>query len=348
MDTIQIALKLSKSILNEISYGDLNDLRGYIENIKSPKGYRYCDCLEVSRAGNIVVKISYPRYYRGINAFLISNNRECMKVQKSFCEEILNHSLLFDAEVILNRVDIPFTFMMDPGYDFNSYKKIYQIFNYIYRRKNINAKPKAFAKIQKFVIETLIFTDTSNTSAYNSKIMIYNQHENIRSKTNCEIDFEIIEKEYPDLFRRMRIEVSKRVQRKEFSIDEFSKFNIFREYSERYKKYLLKNIFDLDEIEDFYDEQAQELADIFLDYREGVSNFIYENFIYKEMENIFDYEIIRRALKICIETRKTREKAITSIRKVLREYERDKNIIVMNVYDTILEIREEIEQYFLD
>ena len=56
MDTIQIALKLSKSILNEISYGDLNDLRGYIENIKSPKGYRYCDCLEVSRAGNIVVK----------------------------------------------------------------------------------------------------------------------------------------------------------------------------------------------------------------------------------------------------------------------------------------------------
>ena len=63
---------------------------------------------------------------------------------------------------------------------------------------------------------------------------------------------------------------------------------------------------------------------------------------------VFDYEIIRRALKICIETRKTREKAITSIRKVLRKYERDKNIIVMNVYDTILEMREEIEKYFLD
>ena len=52
----------------------------------------------------------------------------------------------------------------------------------------------------------------------------------------------------------------------------------------------------LDEIEDFYDEQAQELADIFLDYREGASNFIYENFIYKEMENIFDYEIKEKDL----------------------------------------------------
>jgi hypothetical protein len=36
----------------------------------------------------------------------------------------------------------------------------------------------------------------------------------------------------------LRIEVSKRIKRKSLSLREFSQFDIFKEYSEKYKKYL--------------------------------------------------------------------------------------------------------------
>ena len=73
----------------------------------------------------------------------------------------------------------------------------------------------------------------------------------------------------------------------------------------------------------------------------------YENFIYKEIEHIYDYEIIRRALKLCIENQKTREKATTAIRKVLFKYEDDENIIMMDTYKKIIEVRNAIELHYI-
>ena len=342
MDTIQVSVVLNKEKLNGVTLLDLQNTAKYISEIRSEYGYYYCRDVEISRTGNLIVKISYPKFFAGINAYLISSSMECLQVHWHFCLNINNHTLLCDAEIELTRVDIPFTFMMAPCYEFNSYRKVYQVLDYIYRKKNLKANPKAYTNVTEYKPETITYADTPTTAKYNKKIMIYDQFNNLKSKTDDEERFYNLNVEYEGLDRRMRIEVSKRIKRKKFSLNEFSQFDIFREYSEKYKKYLLDNLFDLNEVNEFYEIKAEELAKRLLAYRNEVSNFIYETFIYKEIEHIYDYEIIRRALKICIDNLKTREKAVTAIRRVLKDYQLNEHIIVMDTYDTIRKMREAI------
>lgn len=350
MDTIQVSIKLNKEKREGITGGDLMDIAAFINNITSPSGYRYCDYSQSSKVQNLIVKISYPRFYEGINAFLITNSTECMQVQIEFCLALMEHDLLRDAEIVLNRVDIPFTFHMDEDYEFNSYKKIYQVFDYVYKKKNPNASPNAITDVENFKAETIVYSDTANISAYNSKIMIYNQYKNIRSKTKGIKNLYEIREKYEDLPRRMRIEVSKRIRRAKFSLVEFSEFDIFSEYSEKFKEYILDNILDLKEIDNFYNEKIQELTEIFSKYRVNSKSNLrftnYENIIYREIQNIHDCEVVRKALKIYIHNANTMEKVVTKVRKILRSYGIEENIIVMDTYGTIKDIREAIKQNF--
>lgn len=348
MDTIQISIKLNQNRLEEAYYNDLKQMSTYINNLESPNGHTYCDCLEISSAGNMVVKISYPRYFKGVNAFLITNSKQCIIVQNDFCNELSKHDILRDAEVLLNRVDIPFTYIMNKDYEFYSFKKVYQIFNFVYQRKNIRVDAKAYVDIAKFRVETLIYANAKNMSGYNSKIIIYSQYKNLLNKTFNDADFAKLSKEYRDLKYRMRIEVSKRIQRKEFTVKEFGIFDIFGEYVESFKKYLLENILDVEEIDRIYKDLACDLAEKLEERKTFSNNFNYENFIYREIDNIYDYETLRRAVKMCNSNVKTRENAITAIRKVLLAYEREEEIIIMNTYKAIMSIREVIENSFLE
>ncbi len=345
MDTIQISLILNKEKLEKLSQIDIGNIITYINGIKSEKGYRYCDCFKISNIGNFIVKISYPRFFDGINAYLITNSMECEQVHWNFSMNMSKHSLLCDAQIDLNRVDIPFTFMMGLNYNFNSYRKVYQVLDYVYREKNKKSNPKAYTNVSEYKPETIIYADTPTLAKYNQKVMFYDQYNNLKAKTDDEDRLYELEAKYDNLSRRMRIEVSKRINRKTFSIDAFSQFNIFKEYSVKYKDYILENLFDLNKVNEFYEKNAIELATRLLNYKEKATNFNYEAFIYKEIEHIHDYEILRRALKMCIDNLKTREKAVTSIRKVLMSYQLNENIIVMETYITIKQMRESIFKY---
>lgn len=346
MDTIQISIVLNKEKLSKLAYRDLQEAAYYINSIKSIHEYRYCDCLEISKSGNLIIKISYPRFFAGINAYLISNSMECAQVQWDFCMNINSHPLLRDATIELTRVDIPFTFMMGPNYNFNSYRKVYQVLEHVYRTKNTKANPKAYTDVTQYKPETIIYADTPAIAKYNQRIMIYDQFQNLKSKTDDESRLPELEATYDGLSKRMRIEVSKRINRKSMSIDEFCQFNTFKEYSVKYKEYILENLFDLYEVNEFYEEKSRQLAERLLAYKTDVNNFIYETFIYKEIEHIHDYEIIRRALKLHINNMKSREKAITSIRRVLMNYQLNENVIVMETYLTIKAMKEVIERYY--
>lgn len=140
MDTIQIGIKLNMQRVQGISDSIRSDIKRFIDSIRSPYGHTYCDFSERTTEKKIILKISYPRFFAGINVFLITNRMECMQVQHEFSLVINNHPLLYDAEIKLDRVDIPFTFHMNPGYNFNSYRKIYQIFDYVYRKKICKGK----------------------------------------------------------------------------------------------------------------------------------------------------------------------------------------------------------------
>lgn len=67
-------------------------------------------------------------------------------------------------------------------------------------------------------------------------------------------------------------------------------------------------------------------------------NFNYKIFILQNLQNIYDYEILKRALKISIENIKTRENAVTTVRKILNNYEAKEKIIIMDTYKIIREM----------
>lgn len=345
MDTIQVSIILNKEKIKGLNPFDLQKVRKDINGIISSYGYRYCDCLEISKNTNFIVKISFPRFFAGTNAFLISDKTQCAQVQWDFSYNLSSHPVLCDAQIKLDRVDIPFTFMMGPNYDFNSYKKVYQVLDYVYRKKNLNSDSMAYTNVSEYEPGTIIYSDHPQRAKYNKRVMFYDQYNNLRSKTEEE-KFNGIVLEYDGLSRRMRIEMSSRIKRVPVSIQDFPDYPIFSTYLPQFKEHILYSLFDLNEVNNFYNEKSVELANKILRYREETTNFLYETFIYKEVKRIHDYEIIRRALKICIDNIKTREKAITVIRKVLFKYQLNENVIVMDTYNTIVQMKRVIETYY--
>ena len=348
MDTIQVSIIVNEKKMRGLNYLDLQKIAADISGIRSPYGYTYCDCLEISQKTNFIVKISYPRFFAGVNAFLISNKTECAQVQLDFSLNLNNHPVLFDAQIKLDRVDIPFTFMMGPNYDFNSYRKVYQVLDYVYRKKNLNSNSMAYTNVSEYEPGTIIYSDHPQRAKYNKRVMFYDQYNNLKSKTEDGEKFNSIVVEYCELSRRLRIEMASRIRRVPVSIQDFPDYSIFSTYLPQFKEHILYSLFDLNEVNNFYNEKSVELANKILRYREETTNFLYETFIYKEVKRIHDYEIIRRALKICIDNIKTREKAITVIRKVLFKYQLHENVIVMDTYNTIVQMKRVIETYYKD
>ena len=338
MDTIEISL-----ILNNIDISKLQILREDISSLISPFGYRFIDILEFSRKGNLVLKISYPRYFSGTNVYLIRSRAECFEVQKYFCQEILedNKWKEFIAGIKLSRVDIPFTFYVDTV--FSHYRNIFYIFAHVYDLKKKKAHSRAFIDLITDEIQTLIYSSNgSSRKDCNNKLEIYNQYKNLEGKLKKDIFIKVIQK-YPDLEKRMRLEVSKRINlRNNFSIQDFKNFDILRKYYSEYKKYILDNILDFTIIEQLYNQWAKELSDR-LDKEKTVKNFNYETFILKNIKNLYDYEIIKRALKISIDNINTRENAITKVRKILKEYEKENKVIILDVYFILHKIKDYIE-----
>lgn len=342
MDTIEGNVKLKSDITVE----ELDIVKKYFSTLKSPIGFRFCDVLEESRGRErgLILKISYPRYYYGNNAYLVTSKSKCLEVQEHFVNSIQEDTFLKEVVlgIKLTRVDIPFTYYMEKGLEFNSYWNIYKIFASVYTIRKRNARAKGYLDLLDDKYETVIYSDNGKTDkSSNNRLMIYNQELNLRNKLSEE-EFERVSKDYPDLISRMRLEVAKRIRRKGFSLDEFKNFDILSEYFQQYKNYILENILNKDDIEQIYDEKAEEVAKKLADERERRS-FTYENFIYRNFYAIGDYEILRRAVKIAIPNRKTREGAITTIRKILEEYESSTTVKVMNNYSTITEMREYIK-----
>lgn len=347
MDTIEVNVKLESNI----TIDELDIIKKHFKTLKSPIGFRFCDVLEESRGKErgLILKISYPRYYYGNNACLVTSKSKCLKVQEHFVNSIQKDAFFKEMvlEIKLTRVDIPFTYYMKEGLDFNSYSNIYRIFALVYNKKK-STRAKGFIDLEDYTVETVIYSDNGKSDkSSNNRLMIYNQYQNLKVKLG-EDDFENTLKDYPDLISRMRWEVSKRIRReKYFTLDEFKTFDILSAYFQQYKNYILDNILNRKAIEQLYDETAEGIAEILAEERNS-NGFNYEAFILRNSEGIYDYEIVKRAVKIEILNTKTRENAITKIRKILKEYEKREKIVVIDTYSIIFEIGSYIENLEID
>ena len=345
MDTIEISLR----ILNELNMMLIEKLRRDINSLVSHYGYTFCDVLEVSNTGNLIIKISYPRYFFGNNAYLITKRSECFEVQKYFVDNFMEDLYWKDniGEINLLRVDIPFTYQMRDNEEFNSYENVFQICAIVYNKTKNKARPKAFIAMIDRKLETVIYSDNGKSDiSSNNKLMIYNQYLNLNQKLDEEV-FEETLKAYGDLPYRIRMEVSKRVRlRKSFNGQEFANLDILGNYFEQYKNYILDYVLNKEEIDWQYNIWSERLVKVLIENRTK-GNFNYKVFILQNLSTIYDYEILRRALGSGIENTSTRENAITKVRKILNDIQQENNIIVMDTYTVLMKMRDTIINYRL-
>lgn len=345
MDTIEIGLGFKGNLGMDLVQVFINEVNG----LRSPRGYTFCDVLEVSRTGNVIIKISYPRYFFGNNAYFINSRSACFEVQRYFAENIMENEYWKQniGELKLLRVDIPFTYIMESDEEFNSYRNIFYIFAHVYDKMKHGARAKAYLDMFEKKYETLTYSDNGKVGkSSNDKLMIYNQWENLQNKLPEDI-FEETVKVYPDLAQRMRLEVSKRVRlRKEFNSLGFANFDILGNYFESYKEYILKNVLNFQIIDELYNQWSIELSQELIKQK-AERKINYEVFILQNISDIYDYEILRRALGIAIENGKTRESAVTKVRKILNNEQDRNNIIVIDIYGVLVKMWNTIYTYKL-
>lgn len=343
MDTIQI--KLSVLDGGDLTNNEIDNLKSFINYMESPNGYTYCDFLDIRKGGDIGIKISYPRYFKNSNAFLIRDNKQVIEVNKHFCRKLNEHYLLKNSYIYLERIDIPFTYYKNEEHNFHSYLNIYMILGEVYNKRKANGIQKAYSDLLTKKHETITYADSKTKSSSNSKVTIYNQYENIKTKSADEDELKYYLDHFDELKDRIRIEFSKRIRRKYFSNEEFSKFDILSEYLDSAKKEIFTNLLNFKIIDKVYEEK-KELLIKSLKEEKILGNFNYEVAFLKYSGFIYDYEILRRAFKNFIPNDKTREGAITKMRKILNGYSKRENIIIIDVYSKLKEIKNSIYSFY--
>lgn len=350
MDTIQLDLIFEDGC--DFTKKEEERIRKTLDRLESPYGHSYCDVLRngviYGNETKVIVKLSFPRFYFENNAYLISTYSECREVQKHFVEQLQKNKFLKKVKAIkITRVDIPFTYLMKEDKEFHNYSNVFKILASAFTKRYSRVEGKSVVDTKKKKEQTVTFTDAPVASAYNTKIMIYNQKLNLDSKLKEEIDLRKTLEKFPDLPRRMRIEMSKRINRKEMSLKDFQKFELFEEYSNKYKKELKNLLFDEELLDGVYEEEVEKLAEILEEERKfQKKRFTYKNFLSEYVEDIYDYRILRGAVKSIIFNESTKESAITEIRKELKSSEERKGLIVIGVRDIVEDIADTIKKSF--
>jgi hypothetical protein len=340
MDTISLNI----GIIGNNSFNLENLVKG-VNNIHSPYGYTYCDFIKLNSNYEFNIKVSYPRFFKGINAFLLENPLLCKQVNLHLVnslKEILSFLNYTIRNISLIRIDIPFTYYMEDNLNFDRYFNVFRILSHVYYNTRISTtispNVKGIIDMLSTNIETVTFT-SARGSGGNKEITIYNQYLNIERKTSSPSQFEEYINLYPNLKKRIRIEVSKRINRGNFSPDGFAYFDILGTYGEQCKNFLLKYLFNKKQLEIVYNLFYQDLNNSFKNYLLTYGRINYINWLHMNKELLIDYSIIRAVLVNNILNHKTFESAITAVRKELS------NLALLNVFSVIEDIKNTIKNY---
>lgn len=308
----------------------------------------------------IILTFSFPKYYSKTNAYLIKTREECIKAQICFNTKILasldSKASKYGLKLIdwlrehitvkIIRVDTPFTYLKEESEEFNSYRNIFQFLALVYNKVNKKSGIKSIHTYLDETIETLTLADNPNVNSANKKVSIYNQNKKIKDcygKKGNEF-LENIEKEFPDLKNRIRIEASKRINRKEMNFIEFLGFDIYKEYVNEFLEYILENTLDKKMLEIVKEESIKKLAQE-LSIERSKNGFRIKDFILKHKEKILSFDVLRKAIMKTSLNENSGYTLVKKAKKRIEELEKEKGIIYMDVEKKIQNIRERILEY---
>jgi len=293
MDTINIRFTFTRDLTPNELY-DLKFNYKYIENISV--SHRYPCTYNIG--------FSVPKFFSDTNVYLVySNDFEVFKEAVIY----LFKPLLVSA--IVTRVDTPFTYLMKPTESFNDYAHIFQLFSHIYYASNSKGSFKNFENTIDQTKECYRIGDSSNINKANMKINIYDQYKKLLDCYGYNNNrIKNISEEFPDLPRRIRVEISRKLNR---PLENFF-------YKDEYKKsydILEKTIFEKEATDVTKEELSKSYLDFFKEYGIDPTNIIYRG-------SLFEYNIYREVLSEVTPNRKTLETRITKARKRLDDIDK--------------------------
>lgn len=328
MDTISITLGFNKQLT-----------RSEIEKIEKFKFIKHMS-ISKTNLSNHVFKISYPKFMGDNNCLLIHDSKSVLECNKSFGNIIKDIRPQDEIRIKINRVDIPYTFYMNNGEIFNNYKNVFyhMAYSFNYKHQN-NSKNIEISDFLKEEVESIILSDSAKVKCGNYKIIIYNQYKKYLDIYSNKIDN--ILKNNNNLPLRIRIEISKKINRNSITLEEFIKLDLYTLYNNNFIDFALEYLFDKDSIQELNQKKYMLW---FKAFNKVSSENNYKYIIQSNLKLGDNYKIIRSALGIC-KTGKTLEGATTSVRKELKKYEVEKGFIIFEVDKKLDLIKKTLENY---
>ena len=321
MDTISVTVRFSKML----TWREIEKIEnsGFIKVNKAKKEYE-----------KFIFKISYPKFIGENNATLITNKEDVLRCNKRFVE-ILKELRPYDGMILnINRIDIPITYIMPENKNFREYKGLFYLLAKLYSIKREGVcGTKGILDLKDERFETIIYADTKNVKDYNSKIMFYDQY--ARYADTYKESMKDLVKKHPDLNRRMRIEVSKKINRVPMKLENFGDFDLLGKYNQEFMEYILENLFDLELLWKELEQQKEKWKIMFNTKLPNFTNkFLWEVVAKEDM-----YEPMREAIKFLELEKKTQEYRITILRKELIKIEEKEKQMILDLYIELLNIR---------
>lgn len=305
--------------------GEYTDIKYFNELINKIDNLRNCKIRKKSDE-EIEIILSFPRFYSRTNAYLLTKSKECKQVIREFITSFFKEKYIHNdynnwikdkIRIKLIRVDVPITYLMNKDKCFNDYRNVFCLLENIYKKDS-----KRMGKRND--VETIILFDGKTKDSSNSKITIYNQHR--KFENICSTSINKLEKEFRDLKYRIRIELSKRIRRANFTVKEFKYFDFYENYIYKYAQDISEVLFDEDKIEDIWQKQIKLLVG-----RYSKSSAKLETFLWENLDDIWDYKIITKVLDRVIENDNTYYKKCSQAKEFLKKEKRKLELFILEL-----------------
>jgi len=319
MDTINIRVQTDK-VLN-------------VEDIPRLKATKNINSIGILKDKSCRLIISIPRTHYLSNAYLVTSEWEVQSALEYVKAELerLGYKIM---RMEVTRVEYPFTYIRPVEESFNSHRQVFQLFSMcgdIY-----GYKAKDFGKGNRR--ENYLLRNSWIPGRSRSGISIYDQHLKI-NETERKLRTEKILKDYPDLPSRTRVEISMRYRkilkdRSSLRLNEVKKLS--------YKvidEVIFKNIYEAIKLTTKTLTSALKKARV----KQG-NSFKLATFIRDHKELIFDYTLLREAIKKAYINYEGAKYAYKAAKKELIKLEESEGVFYIGNLKRIENIKKQLKK----
>lgn len=278
-----------------------------LADIKHLKKNKIINKFVIGEIDNHIV-LSVPNHYFSNNAYIVRTEKELSMVLKHMEMIIINQGYKID-KIHTKRIDLPFTTIREEKETFESWQQVYKLFS---------LSSEKYGYITKYIcgndgLETIYFKD--RPTKCRTQIIIYNQSK--RLKDHCTIqEYDHTISSFRDLKQRTRTEVSFRKR------TELDKLNLKESKEKAYQ--IIEHVF-FNNLEQVIEETIKKLSYRLMEARKE-ENFRLLTFILKNQTFIYDFNILKEAIKNNYENKLTAKAVISKSKKILKGMEEEQKI----------------------